>query len=107
VYGLDHEGNLVGNRRAFSKKAAKINQYVQEVESDGFRSTCMYRNIDWYEELKISYDMLVPNVAHLEPQRGGLLHCFPYFVGKILEPSNFQLPLFKTILCFTFLATTQ
>jgi hypothetical protein len=27
----------------------------------------------------------VPNVAHLEPQRGGCCTVMPYFVGKILE----------------------
>ena len=29
--------------------------------------------------------MSVPNVAHLEPQRGGCCTVMPYFVGKILE----------------------
>jgi hypothetical protein len=45
----------------------------------------MYRNLDWYNELRISYDMSVPNVAHLEPQRGGCCTVFPYFIGEILE----------------------
>jgi hypothetical protein len=29
--------------------------------------------------------MSVPNVAHLEPQRGGCCTVFPYFIGSILE----------------------
>ena len=29
--------------------------------------------------------MSVPNVAHLEPQRGGCCTVMPYFVGKVLE----------------------
>jgi hypothetical protein len=29
--------------------------------------------------------MSVPNVAHLEPQRGGCCTTLPYFIGKILE----------------------
>ncbi len=29
--------------------------------------------------------MSVPNVAHLEPQRGGCCTVMPYFVGRILE----------------------
>jgi hypothetical protein len=29
--------------------------------------------------------MSVPNVAHLDPQRGGCCSIFPYFVGEILE----------------------
>ena len=33
----------------------------------------------------MSFDMSVPNVSHLEPQRGGCCTVMPYFVGKILE----------------------
>ena len=29
--------------------------------------------------------MSVPNVAHLEPQRGGCCTVMPYFIGDILE----------------------
>jgi hypothetical protein len=45
----------------------------------------MYRNQDWCSSLDISYDMSVPNVAHLEAQRGGCCTVMPYFVGNILE----------------------
>ena len=34
---------------------------------------------------EFSYDMSVPNAAHLEPQRGGCCTVMPYFVGDILE----------------------
>jgi hypothetical protein len=45
----------------------------------------MYRNQNWYDVFEFSYDMSVPNVAHLEPMRGGCCTVMPYFVGKILE----------------------
>jgi hypothetical protein len=45
----------------------------------------MYRNQDWYDAFNFSYDMSVPNVAHLEPQRGGCCTVMPYFIGKVLE----------------------
>jgi len=45
----------------------------------------MYRNLDWYDAYEFSYDMSVPNVAHLEPQRGGCCTVMPFFVGDILE----------------------
>jgi hypothetical protein len=45
----------------------------------------MYRNQDWYHAFNFSYDMSVPNVAHLEPQRGGCCTVMPYFIGQILE----------------------
>ena len=40
---------------------------------------------DWFTALEFSYDMSVPNVAHLEPQRGGCCTVMPYFVGDLLE----------------------
>ena len=51
----------------------------------GFRSAVLYRNTDWYDALDFSYDMSIPNVAHLDPQRGGGCTVMPFFVGKILE----------------------
>src|SRR5260370_42069774 len=45
----------------------------------------MYRNQEWYDAFELSYDMFVPSVAHLEPQRGGCCTVMPYFIGKVLE----------------------
>ena len=45
----------------------------------------MYRKQQWFDALDFSYDMSVPNVGHLDPQRGGCCTVMPYFVGKILE----------------------
>jgi len=33
----------------------------------------------------VSYDMSIPNVAHMEPQRGGCCTVMPYFIDGILE----------------------
>jgi hypothetical protein len=85
VHGLNHDGNMFRDRATFVQQAEKINRYVREFQAEGFRSACMYRNIDWFAELDVSYDMSVPNVAHLEPQRGGCCTVFPYFIGNILE----------------------
>ncbi len=85
VHDLDHSGNLFGNRNRFLKKSKRINGFLAAYGADGFRAGCMYRNVDWYDQLRISYDMSVPNVAHLEPQRGGCCTVFPYFIGNVLE----------------------
>lgn len=85
VHGLDHNGNLFRDRKSFLQKCERINEYIKEFRAEGFRSASMYRNVDWYQHLNISYDMSVPNVAHLEPQRGGCCTVFPYFIGEILE----------------------
>ena len=85
VHGLNHDGNLFRDRKTFLNHAKWINRYVLDYGAEGFRSACMYRNVEWYEDLDISYDMSVPNVAHLEPQPGGCCTVFPYFIGRILE----------------------
>ena len=85
VHDLNHDGNLYRDHEEFLRRARKINEYVRRYGASGFRSGAMYRNLDWYDAFEFSYDMSVPNVAHLEPQRGGCCTVMPYFVGKILE----------------------
>ena len=85
VHSLNHDGNLFQDRKTFLNQLGRINHYVEEFGSDGFRSASMYRNVEWLQELNVAYDMSVPSVAHLEPQRGGCCTVFPYFIGSILE----------------------
>ena len=85
LHDLNHDGYLFHNKPQFLERAALINQYTQEYGCDGFRSGAMYREQQWFDAFAFSYDMSVPNAAHLEPQRGGCCTVMPYFVGKILE----------------------
>jgi hypothetical protein len=85
VHDLDHDGRLFQDRDEFLRRAVKINEYATRFGSRGFRAGVMYRKQDWFDALDVSYDMSVPNVAHLEPQRGGCCSVMPYFVGRILE----------------------
>jgi hypothetical protein len=85
VHDLNHDGDLFQDRDEFLRRAEQINRYVKGFGAHGFRAGAMYRNQDWYEAFDFSYDMSVPNVAHLEPQRGGCCTLMPYFIGKILE----------------------
>jgi hypothetical protein len=85
IQDLNHDGRLFSNRQEFLRRAAKINQYGHSYEAKGFRAAVLYRNLAWYDGLDFSYDMSVPNVAHLDPQRGGCCTVMPYFVGDILE----------------------
>jgi hypothetical protein len=85
IHDLNHDGQLYQERELFLQRAQKINEYVKKFGAQGFRAGVMYRNLDWYDAYEFSYDMSMPNVAHLEPQRGGCCTVFPYFVGKILE----------------------
>lgn len=85
VQDLNHDGLLYNNREEFLRRAQKINEYVKEYQAEGFRAAVLYRNIAWYDALEVSYDMSVPNCAHLDPQHGGCCTVFPYFIGDILE----------------------
>jgi hypothetical protein len=85
VHDLNHDGLLFLKREEFERRASKINQYAHRFGTRGFRSGAMYRNQDWFSSFDLSYDMSVPNVAHLEAQRGGCCTVMPYFIGEIVE----------------------
>jgi len=85
IHGLNHDGRLFCSEQEFRIRAKAINQYAEKWGAKGFRSPIMYRNQDWYDAFNFSYDMSVPNVAHLDPQRGGCCTIFPFFVGDVLE----------------------
>jgi len=85
IHDLNHDGRLYLERTEFARRAASINGYLRRFGANGFRAGAMYRKQEWYELFEFSYDMSVPNVAHLEPLRGGCCTVMPYFIGKILE----------------------
>jgi hypothetical protein len=85
IHDLNHDGHLFRTREQFLKRVAKINRYGKEFEAHGFRSAVLYRRLEWMNELDFAYDMSVPNVAHLDPQRGGCCTVMPYFVGELIE----------------------
>ena len=85
VHDLNHDGQLFRDKDQFLQRAAKINSYKERFGASGFRAAVLYRRQLWFDALDFSYDMSVPNVAHLDPQRGGCCTVMPYFVGKILE----------------------
>lgn len=85
VQDLNHDGHLYSTREEFVRRAALIREYSEQFKSTGFRAAILYRNLDWLPEMEFSYDMSVPNVAHLDPQSGGCCTLFPYYIGKTLE----------------------
>lgn len=85
IHDLNHDGHLYWERAEFERRAARINGYVHRYNTRGFRAGAMYRKQEWYDVFEFSYDMSVPNVAHLEPLRGGCCTVMPYFIGKVIE----------------------
>jgi hypothetical protein len=76
---------LFDRREEFLRRVALINDYCREYGANGYRSAVLYRKPEWYKNFAFSFDMSFPNVAHLDPQRGGCCTVMPYFIGDVLE----------------------
>lgn len=85
IHDLNHDGHLFSSHQQFLHRAQKINRHGKSFEARGFRSAVLYRRLEWMKELDFAYDMSAPNVAHLDPQRGGCCTLMPYFIGDLLE----------------------
>ncbi len=85
IQDLNHDGRLYDNREEFLYRAAIINRYAAEHGATGFRAAVLYRRPEWFDCFNFSFDMSIPNVAHLDPQRGGCCTVMPYFIGDMLE----------------------
>jgi hypothetical protein len=85
IQDLNHDGRLFDHKPEFLRRVSRINQYAARMNANGFRAGALYRRPEWYGHLGFSFDMSIPNVAHLDPQRGGCCTVMPYFIGKILE----------------------
>ncbi len=85
IQDLNHDGRLFDDLGQFRERAAAINRFAREYDAKGFRSAVLYRNPEWFEYLDFSFDMSIPNVAHLDPQRGGSCTVTPYFIGNLVE----------------------
>jgi hypothetical protein len=85
VHDLKHDGHLYDTYHQFKSAASRINDFAIRFGSKGFRAGALYRNQEWFGEFRLSYDMSVPNVGHLDPQSGGCCTVMPYFIGEVLE----------------------
>ena len=85
VQDLNHDGRLFDDRQEFLRRAEKINRHGREWNASGFRAAILYRRPEWLSSLDFAFDMSIPNVAHLDPQRGGCCTVFPYFIENVLE----------------------
>jgi hypothetical protein len=80
VHGLKHDGKLFQSKKIFSERAVKINQYLKDWNSVGFRAPAMHHNLDWIGELNIEYDLSTFDTDPFEPQPDGIGTIFPFWV---------------------------
>jgi len=82
VHGLNHDGKLFSSREVFSARAKKINEYLKQWNSVGFRAPAMHHNLEWQHELNIKYDLSTFDTDPFEPQADGVETIFPFFVKR-------------------------
>jgi hypothetical protein len=93
VHGLYHDGKDYQSRSFFLKRAAKINRYLNEWKSVGYRAPSMCYKLDWFHDLNIEYDASTFDTDPFEPHGTGVQTIFPFMVcGNGLNRSYVELP---------------
>jgi hypothetical protein len=81
VHGLYHDGRLYESRDVFRERALRINEFLSEWKSVGFRSPAMHHNLEWLHGLNIEYDASTFDTDPFEPQPDGAGTIFPFWVN--------------------------
>lgn len=93
VHGLNHDGKLFRTKEIFDARAKKINNYLKEWNSKGFRAPAMHHNLEWIKELNIEYDLSTFDTDPFEPQSDGVGTIFPFWIeGGGTKNSYVELP---------------
>jgi hypothetical protein len=82
VHGLNHDGKLYNSKEIFKERAVRINHYIKEWGSVGFRSPAMHHNLEWIHDLDIDYDASTFDTDPFEPQSDGMCTIFPFWVSN-------------------------
>ena len=82
VHDLNHDGHLFFSQESFRLKAQRINHYLEEWNTVGFRSGYMLRNLDWIHDLNIAYDACTFDTDPFEAQPDGVNTIFPFWVAR-------------------------
>lgn len=85
LHGLKHDGRLFRSFTEFARRAIRINHYFKLFGSVGFRSPLTHREPLWMQALDMEYDSSFFDVDPYEPQPGGCMSIWPFFVGRFVE----------------------
>jgi peptidoglycan/xylan/chitin deacetylase (PgdA/CDA1 family) len=92
IHGLKHRKNPFVSERSFKKHAIKINSRLEEWKAVGYRSPCMYHNLDFFHYLNIEYDASTFDTDPFEPQPDGMGTIFPFWVANSQRRGYVELP---------------
>ncbi len=82
IHGFVHNAQLYESRDEFMRQAVLINRTLNDWGAVGFRSPCMYHNLEWLRELEILYDASTFDTDPFEPQPDGAGTIFPFLVER-------------------------
>ena len=85
VHGYSHDSKLFSNYEIFERRVKDINRIAKKWGAVGFRSASTYRNPYWCKLMEFDYDCSFFDTDPYEPQPGGCLSLFPYFIGNLVE----------------------
>ena len=85
VHGLRHDGRLFATKRIFKQNASRINRYLKEWDTVGFRAELTLRQPEWMQSLEIEYDLSFFDTDPFEPIPGGTMSIWPFFIGHFVE----------------------
>lgn len=96
VHGLHHDGHLFDSREEFGRRVVRINAHLRSMGASGFRSPLTHRHPAWMQELEADYDASFFDTDPFEPQPGGTMSLWPFFIGHLVElpytlPQDFTL----------------
>ena len=89
VHGLSHDGKLFSSKDIFEQRALKINKYLADWNSTGFRAPVMHHNLDWIHALNIEYDLSTFDTDPFEPQNDGVCTIFPFWVSNASKQNGY------------------
>jgi hypothetical protein len=92
VHGLHHDGNYYRSREKFRERVVQINRYLREWNAVGFRTPCMFHNLEWIRDLDILYDASTFDTDPFEPQPDGMGTIYPFRVGGGGRRGYIELP---------------
>lgn len=80
VHGLKHDGMYIKSGKIILERAEKINRYLAEWKSEGFRMPSTLNNLDLLHNLDIRYDSSTSDTDPFEPQKNPSGTIFPFWV---------------------------
>jgi hypothetical protein len=85
VHGWTHDGLLFSDSDIFTERVEAMRAVAAKWKAVGFRSPATHRKYEWFSAMGFEYDSSAPDSDPFEPQAGGCLSVFPFFVDDVVE----------------------